>query len=173
METVDTYIDALLDALAARDPLDVLRETPDVIAATIAGMPEATLRRPEAPGKWSVAHVIHHLSDSELIGAFRFRMILAHDQPEIPAYDQNRWVDRLHEPPGDISEALEAFRFLRAANVRLLSALTPGQRDRAGIHAERGEETLGYMLRLYAGHDIVHRRQIERILAAGSAVPAR
>jgi hypothetical protein len=31
------------------------------------------------------------------------------------------------------------------------------------VHAERGEESIGHMMRLYAGHDVLHIRQIERI----------
>jgi hypothetical protein len=31
------------------------------------------------------------------------------------------------------------------------------------VHAERGEESVRHMLRLYAGHDVLHLRQIERI----------
>lgn len=171
MGAVETYIESLLSALGARDPLDVLRETPDAIQAAIAGVPDARLRRPEAAGKWSVAHVVHHLADSELVGAFRFRMILAHERPAIPAYDQDRWVERLHQPPGEVTEALDAFRFLRRENVRLLERLPAADRERVGVHAERGDESLGYMIRLYAGHDLVHRRQIDRILSANAVAP--
>jgi hypothetical protein len=35
-----------------------------------------------------------------------------------------------------------------------------------GVHAERGEESLEHLVRLYAGHDLLHLRQIERIRAA-------
>ena len=36
-------------------------------------------------------------------------------------------------------------------------------------HAERGDEPLGQMIKLYAGHDLVHLRQIGRIRQAVSA----
>jgi hypothetical protein len=32
-----------------------------------------------------------------------------------------------------------------------------------GVHAERGDESLAHMMRLYAGHDLLHIRQVERI----------
>jgi hypothetical protein len=35
--------------------------------------------------------------------------------------------------------------------------------QRVGIHAERGEQTLAHMLKLQAGHDLLHLAQIERI----------
>jgi hypothetical protein len=34
---------------------------------------------------------------------------------------------------------------------------------RVGIHSERGEESLGTMVALYAGHDRIHLEQIETI----------
>ncbi len=41
--------------------------------------------------------------------------------------------------------------------------LTKDDLERVGVHAERGEESAGYLVRLYAGHDLVHLAQIERI----------
>jgi len=35
-----------------------------------------------------------------------------------------------------------------------------------GVHGERGEESVERMVPLYAGHDLVHLRQIRRILSA-------
>jgi hypothetical protein len=32
------------------------------------------------------------------------------------------------------------------------------------MHSERGPESLGHLMRLMAAHDLVHRRQIERVL---------
>jgi hypothetical protein len=35
------------------------------------------------------------------------------------------------------------------------------------VHAERGEESVAHVGRLYAGHDLNHLTQIEAILGAG------
>lgn len=162
-EEARRYTQMLLEMVGDRDPLVVMAETPPALRQLVAGLPAHVLARPEAPGKWSIAHVMHHLADSELVGAYRFRMVLAHDTPSIQGYDQNLWVERLHEPPGEVAEALDSFGFLRRANLRLLSGLTAADRRRAGMHAERGEESLDHMLRLYAAHDLVHLRQLARI----------
>ena len=66
------------------------------------------------------------------------------------------------------TDALEQFTALRRANVRIWARLTPADLLRIGIHGERGEESLDRMRRLYAGHDILHLRQLERIRAAVS-----
>jgi hypothetical protein len=38
-----------------------------------------------------------------------------------------------------------------------------------GLHAERGEESVAQMIRLYAGHDLLHLSQIARIRKTISA----
>ena len=78
--------------------------------------------RAEAPGKWSIREVIQHLADSDLVGGFRLRMVLAHDPPVMPGYDQDLWATRLGYRDADVHEALEQFAALRAANLRHLGA---------------------------------------------------
>jgi hypothetical protein len=33
------------------------------------------------------------------------------------------------------------------------------------VHSERGEETVEHLMKLYAAHDLLHIRQVQRILA--------
>ena len=62
--------------------------------------------------------------------------------------------------------ALDQLRGVRAANLHVLRVLSPSQLERVGLHAERGPESAGFLLRLMGAHDLVHRRQIDRILSA-------
>ena len=59
---------------------------------------------------------------------------------------------------------MAAFEALRGATVRLLGRVDPARLGNAGMHAERGRESIEHMIRLYAGHDLNHFRQIERLL---------
>ena len=163
---VDAYVASLFDALGTRDPLAVLAETPASIRRLTEGVEKEQLTTPEAPGKWSLVQVVQHLADSEIVGAFRFRMTLAHDRPPIPGYDQDLWASRLKYLQADLASALDQFSSLREANLRLLKGTTAEERARVGIHAERGEESIDKMMRMYAGHDLVHLRQMARIKAA-------
>jgi DinB family protein len=157
------YVASLLDALGSQDPLEVLADTPDELRDAVAGLPEALEAIPERPGKWSVRQVVQHLTDSELVGGFRFRMVMAHDAPELPGYDQDLWADRLRYQETDLMLALDEFEMLRRSNLRLLRRATEADWGRVMRHAERGDEPLEKMVRLYAGHDLVHLRQIARI----------
>jgi hypothetical protein len=159
----DAYVAALLGLLGDRDPLDVLQKTPAALGATVKELTAAHLGRPEAPGKWSIKEVIAHLADAELVGAFRLRLILTHDQPRLTPYDQDLWANRLDYAASDVGGSLEQFTSLRHANLRIWRRLTPTDLARFGLHAERGEESLDRMRRQYAGHDLAHLQQIERI----------
>jgi hypothetical protein len=163
------YVQALLAVLGDRDPLEVMAEQVAWIARRTAGLDETVLRRPEAPGKWSAIEVIQHLADSDVVAAWRTRQILTVDRPAIQGYDQDAWaraLDYVHVP---VEVAMGQLRGIRTANLRVWRSLTRDQRARVGLHAERGPESLDLLLRLMGGHDLVHRRQIDRALAAAGA----
>jgi len=157
------YVAGLLGLLAQQDPVDVLRKTPSALQQLLDTVPAQILSIPEAPGKWAIRDVFAHLADSELVGGVRLRMVLAHDRPTIIGYDQDLWSDRLRYREVDVRQALEQFTVLRRSNLRLWENLTPSDLRRVGVHNERGEEPLGHMRNLYAGHDILHLNQLNRI----------
>jgi hypothetical protein len=161
-----SYVRALLDLLGARDPLEVMAELLPWIEVRLRGIGEPVLRRPEAPGKWSVIQVIQHLADSDLVAGYRIRMVLSEDRPSLEGYDQDRWATEFHYDRAPLALAMNQLRALRAANLHLWKQLTPQQLERVGIHTERGPESAGHMLRLMGAHDLVHRRQIDRILSS-------
>ena len=163
------YSQAVLDLVGRREPLGVLRETPAAAARAIEGLSAAQLRKPEAPGKWSIVQVLQHLADSDLVWGWRVRLILAQDRPTLTGYDQDLWAERLHYADADPQEALEQLRVLRRGNLGLIARATPEDLERVGVHSERGEESVGYLCGLYAGHDLLHLRQIERIRRTLSA----
>jgi hypothetical protein len=162
----DAYVRALLELLGDRQPLSVLDEMVPALEAAVAGVDGERLHLPERAGKWSVAEVLAHLADSELVFGYRLRRVLAEDRPELTGYDQDGWADNLRYAETDPSESLALFAAQRAGNLRLVRGLGPADLSRVGLHSERGEESVALMLQLYAAHDLVHRRQIDRIKAA-------
>ena len=157
------YAAAVLELVGGREPMSVLRDTPAAAAKAVEGLTAAGLRQPEAPGKWSIAQVLQHLADSDLVWGWRVRLILAQDRPPLTGYDQDLWADRLHYADADPAHALETLRVLRRGNLALIERATPDDLKRVGVHAERGEESVGYLCGLYAGHDLLHLRQLARI----------
>lgn len=164
-----SYIAAILDTLGDSDPIRVLGETPRAIQKAIGGLSRQELSTPEPPGKWSMRQVLAHLADSEIVYSFRLRMVLAQDRPHLAGYDQDLWADRLGYEEIDAAQSLRVFTALRQLNLGLLGRAFPADLKRVGLHEERGEESVEHLVRLYAGHDLVHLRQLERIRDAVTA----
>jgi len=162
------YVRALLAVLGDRDPLNVMKELIPWMEQRVRDLDPAVLRRPEAPGKWSVIEVAHHLADTELVYGYRVRMVLTQDTPPLPGYDQDAWVRTFRYRDVPLAEVLAQLTALRTAHLRLLYSLEPPQWKRAGLHSERGLESVEHIVRMIGAHDLVHRRQIERVLAAVS-----
>ena len=162
-EETDAYVQALLGLLGDQDPLAVLERFPQDVRRTAAGLSDAQLRTPEAPGKWSIVEVLQHLADAELVWSVRVRMALGEDAPPLTGYDQDAWATRMRYRDASPEVALALLEVLRAFNLRLLRSLTPEEWRRVAVHEERGEESVEHMARLYAGHDLVHLRQLRRI----------
>jgi hypothetical protein len=162
------YTNAILELLGSQDPAAVLRATPGALRRAIDGLAPNLLRQPEKPGKWSIGHVLRHLADSEVVWGWRLRLILAQDRPPLTGYDQDAWADRLHYGEADPADSLRVFDTLRPDNLRLVERASPEDLQRVGVHVERAEESGEHRRRLYAGHDLLHLRQIERIRRAGA-----
>jgi len=155
----------LLSLLGDDDPAVVQSGTADSFRALVevAG-PHATVD--PAPTEWSVLRCLAHVVDAEVVVSGRYRWILAHDEPPLLGYDQDRWVEHLHRPPEGADELLSLFVPLRNANVALWRRTPVERRERFGIHAERGPESYELTFQLAAGHDRFHLAQAERALDA-------
>lgn len=149
---------------AMEQTLEKQREAPEVVAQMIAGIPEADLRKAPAPGKWSVVAILAHLAEDELSSSWRYRQMLEFPGVALSAFDQNEWARRGEYENWDIHEALEMYRLLREANIRLLAKLTPDELDCWGTHAERGKMSVAELAWHMTEHDALHIGQIQAIL---------
>lgn len=155
---------ARIKNLGASNFLETQSESPLVLSDLIQGRDLADLTRPPAPGRWSVAEILAHLAEDEIVTHWRYRQMLETDGVALASFDQDLWAtvgEYRCRPP---QETLTLFRLLREANLRMLSALSSEQWQRSGVHAERGKITIEDLARHMAGHDLNHIEQIRRIL---------
>jgi hypothetical protein len=153
----------LLSLLGDEDPAEVQSETPDELRALVAEAGDLMRSRPE-PREWSVLECAGHIVDAEVVSSGRYRWILAHDEPPLIGYDQDLWAERLRHNEDDPEELLGLFEGLRRANLYLWSRVPVEDRERVGMHAERGPESYELTFRLIAGHDRNHLAQARRTL---------
>jgi len=114
-------------------------------------------------GKWTIRQMVAHLADAELVGAHRFRQVIAEDNPTLIAYDQDAWARNLDYLHRKVKQSLETFRRVRAENHELLKGLPPTAFQRAGNHSENGPMTLATLLEGYAQHAEHHARQLQEM----------
>jgi uncharacterized damage-inducible protein DinB len=163
-ETAQQYTQRILSNAQGQDPLKIQSTTNKKLIRLIKGISPARLRKRPAPDKWSVAEILAHFADVEIVVAWRMRSILGDPGTAVQAYDQNAWVISGHYEKRDPHKSIEIHRVVREANLALLKSLSPDQWRQYGQHAERGQESIEHIVRMVAGHDINHLHQIERIV---------
>jgi uncharacterized damage-inducible protein DinB len=167
-ETPQQYTRRILGHIEGKDPLKVQRQTPKKLAGLIRGLSRKQLTRKPAPGKWSINEIMAHLADAEIVVAWRLRHILGNNGDAIQAYDQNVWAETFDYAHRDAKESLEFFQVMRARNLAMLKALPKALWENYGMHQERGKESIAHIVRIYAGHDLNHLGQMEKIVESGS-----
>ena len=166
VSTPQAYREKMFSLLGDRDPLEVLAQTPDRLTDIVAKHSAAVLRTRPFEGKWSPNEIIGHLTDGEWVYGYRLRLMLCEDNPTILGTNQDSWVASLRHNEHEPSELVEIFRTLRQLNLAAWRQTSPADLERSGQHNERGQESLGVMLRLVAGHDLSHSDQIARYVQA-------
>jgi len=164
-ETANQYIARILGHVEGQDALKVQRTTLGKLKKATRGLTPKQLKwRPE-PGKWSVAEILAHLADVEIVISWRLRSVIGANGTTTQAFDQDVWASLFQYAKRDAKQSIELFRVLRENNLAMLKALPREIWDNYGMHLERGKETVSHMTRLLAGHDLNHLGQIERIVS--------
>ncbi len=164
-ETPQQYTARIIGNLTGQEPLRIQAATPKKIERLVAGASAPKLRKRPAPDKWSVAEIIAHLADVEIVIGWRVRSILGAPGTPIQAFDQDAWVEAGHYAERSPRAGIAQLKAAREANLALYKSLSPEQWKHYGMHSERGQESVEHITRMLAGHDLNHLQQIERILA--------
>lgn len=139
-------------------------EGPNRILRLTQDLTEKDYRARPISGKWSIAEILIHLADAEIVGACRFRQAYCEHPGEFPYYDQAKWaVDMNYQnfSANEVDESLQLFKFLRSTTSTLLNECTERDWAKSGVHTDRGPMSLRELLELYADHS---ERHIEQIL---------
>jgi hypothetical protein len=151
--------DSRLVALSAYT--DRIEELAEVFADANAGDGELLDRRP-APEAWSVAEVLHHLADAELLASYRLRRMLTEDRPTWEPFDADAHAAALAYDARPAADALTLVLSLRHVNTRLLASLSPEQWARTAIHPTAGELDVAAWVAREADHLAQHVLQARR-----------
>ncbi|HJQ96628.1 MAG TPA: DinB family protein [Acidimicrobiia bacterium] len=159
------YQELLLSLLGDDDPAVVQANTLGALQAMISEAGDQ-MRKSPAEGEWSVWGCLAHLVDAEVAASGRYRFIVTGNRPTLPGYDQDLWVAKIHPPDESPDQLLGLWQPLRQANIGLWQRSSSEDRDRVGIHEERGPESYDLTFKMLAGHDRFHLDQMRRTIAA-------
>jgi len=163
-ETAQQYIARILGYVEGQDALKVQRTTAGKLKKLTRGLTAKQLKwRPE-PGKWSIAEILAHLADAEIVASWRMRSVIGENGITIQPFDQDAWASVFQYGKRDARRSLEVFHVLRDNNLALLKEIPRETWDNYGMHLERGKETVAHLTRMFAGHDTNHALQIEGIV---------
>lgn len=142
------------EALAGRDPQQVIAETPARLAAWLDGLTPEQAETPPAPGKWNPREVMCHLADCEIAWAWRLRYAYEQDNAVMQPFEQDPWA-RMYWNYG-LPEARATFAALRNWNSAFIAGLRESDKIKPIYHPERGPEVLWNLVEIMAGHDLHH-----------------
>ena len=108
-----------------------------------------------APGKWTVAETLGHMTDTERVFAFRALWFARGDTAPLPGFDQDQFVAVRDVSGLDVSTLLDEFRAVRASTLSLLRGLDAAAWDRRGTASGHPMSTRGAAY-VIAGHERHH-----------------
>ncbi len=145
---------------------EILRRTPSVLSALLAGLPDDWTDGDEGPGTWSPYQVVGHMTYVEECDWIdRTRVILEHG------------TDRVFEPVDreagftqfagwELTALLSRFARVRASNLDTLDALVAVEDlGRRSVHPAFGVVTLSQLLATWVVHDLNHLGQTVKTMA--------
>jgi hypothetical protein len=129
-----------------------------------AGPEQETYRY--ADGKWSLREVVGHLMDTERMLAFRALAMARARGVELPGMDQDEWASASNAGDRALADLCQEWAALRRSNVHMFASMAPEDGDRTG-RASGFDFTVRSFPWIIAGHELWHRRLIERDYLGG------
>ncbi|GAC1347288.1 MAG: hypothetical protein NVSMB14_10040 [Isosphaeraceae bacterium] len=129
-----------------------------LMETAVAGLTAEQWVATPGPGSWSIAQVVVHLLDCDLVYADRMKRIVAEEAPTLLAFDQDRWVDRLQYAKLPGTEAAALFAAHRRWMTVLLRSWSDADFGRSGTHSEVGRHKLAEVVAIVVTHLDLHLR---------------
>jgi transcriptional regulator with XRE-family HTH domain len=156
-------------AADVRSAIKTLAALPAWLPALVETLaPAQARRRVEGLGTFSVLEHVCHLRDLELEAwAVRLHALRAGDAaPFLPDFDGDRAARERDYQRQELGAAVRELLAARRASLSVLGKLKPAELSRSGTLEGVGVLSLGALITRWAGHDVGHRVELERLAAA-------
>ncbi|WP_165245033.1 DinB family protein [Paludisphaera soli] len=125
---------------------------PAILEYAVYGLSDQLVLARPGPGAWSIAELVAHLADSDVVASDRMKRVIAEPEPTLLAYDESAWNDRLDMQQAPIEQAVALFAANRRWTERILRHATEADFARYGMHTEKGKVTLADLVVTYVNH---------------------
>lgn len=145
--------------------LAILRAIPAALINLCKELDNTSWTERPQPEEWSPTEVLCHFRDVEVeVNLPRLNILLQNSNPFIPGIDTDRWADERGYIKQDGPLALQEFVSSRIKTLDLLTDLSPEDWNRPARHAIFGPTSLTELVRIMAGHDQMHIRQLHQLI---------
>jgi len=144
------------------EQVSILQETARKISECFSSFGSRIDFKP-APEKWSARQILHHLTDSEVVLAYRLRTILSDQNPKMPGFDQNLWAATLAPELEELALMKSCFEANRNLTIRLLKKIPAALWEKKGVHEEAGEMRTYDLVVRNTKHCLSHLQQLEKL----------
>ena len=149
------YYARYIDPLPTGDILQLLADQLLDTLALLHGIPEAKWRHRYAPGKWSVAEVIGHVTDTERVFAYRALRFARGDATPLAGFEQDDYVAAADFDVLPLPALADEFHHVRRATLALFHGMRAEVFGRRGV-ASGVEFTVRAIPFILAGHERHH-----------------
>jgi hypothetical protein len=154
-------------AIAREKLITQLEQTTPALVKLVSGLEDNALDFKPEPDSWSIREILAHLVDDEMyVMRLRLVRIVREDLPNLVPHDEKKWYLHRNTSRDKLEELLEDFSIQRRASLGIIQMRRESDWIREGIQPEYGQFSAEKWLEKWAGHDLLHLKQISQNLAA-------
>lgn len=147
-------------------PVEELRAQRRRVLDLCSSVPVARANYRYAPGKWTIADLVCHLSDAERIFAYRMLRIARGDQTPLPGWDENAYAETAAAAGRPFTSLVYEWASTRDATIALAAGLPADAWARRGTAYDR-PITARALLYIVLGHVEHHCKVLEERYGVG------
>lgn len=140
--------------------LTALRTLLNELPQRLEKLPKAKVGVKPDSSNWSAKEELGHLLDSAVNNHQRIVRTQLEENPSMPSYDGERWVELHHYQQRDWNRLVQLWRFLNEQLLASAEAASPSAWTRTCTIGDSGPLTLQFVLDDYLEHMMHHLRHI-------------
>jgi hypothetical protein len=157
-----TYVDATTKSLESspQSLISLLEGQVGALRALLHGVDDKAAQSAYAPGKWTLAESLIHVSDTERVFSYRLLRFARGDSTPLPGFDQDVWVPQSSAASRKLADILTEIEAVRTSSLALIRSLDDAAIVRQGVSNSRtlSVRALAWII---AGH-FAHHHELTR-----------